>query len=196
MLVCLLFSCSKKNTEEFYIKPEIAGLFSSTENYQILCWTIKAAEGYSSNSYRCQAGKRTVGWGFSNVKSIDNIQEADEIFHDLVNPLFETVTEGYPDLTYLQRAAITSLLYNSGDFKAIKNSKFSKSLRGGEIKLAVKQFKSWSKVRVSKGKFIVSKGLVNRRNYESKLLDGSFSREDFLRLKQTVSAIYVRNREV
>ena len=184
-----MFSCSSVKHEELKIVKSTE-TFTSTQKYQIFCWVIKKHEGYRQNSYRCQAGKKTNGWGFTNVKSVKDIHHADEIFKSIVNPLFDEVTRNYPELDYLQRAVITSLYYNTGSLKNIKESSFSKSLKNNDIRNAVKSFKSWSKIRVRKGKFIVSKGLLKRRSYESKLLDGSFNMADYNQLKNEVQNIY------
>jgi GH24 family phage-related lysozyme (muramidase) len=190
----LLASCSKGPVEEFTYKPVLSSGFNSTQEYQIMCWMIKKYEGYREDTYKCQAGKKTVGWGFTNVSSVRDIHHADEIFHDIVNPLFKEVRATYPDLNYLQCAVITSLYYNTGNLYSIKTSKFSKALKLNNVKKAVKSFKSWNKVRVGKGKFIVSKGLVKRRSFEAKLLEGSFSMKDYESLKKEVSNIYKQNR--
>jgi GH24 family phage-related lysozyme (muramidase) len=128
------------------------------------------------------------------VKSVKDIHHADEIFRDIINPLYNEVNKQYPNLTYLQKAVITSLYYNTGSLNKIKQSDFSKALLKNDLKKAIKNFKSWNKVKVRKGKFIVSNGLVKRRSYESKLLDGSFSMNDYKKLKSEISKIYKQNR--
>lgn len=189
LLCSCLIGCTTTKQDEVKIVSS-KELFTSTQKYQIMCWVIKKSENYRSSSYRCQAGKKTVGWGFTNVSKVKDIHHADEIFKSIVNPLFDEVTRNYPELDYLQRAVITSLYYNTGSLKNIKESNFSKSLKNNDIRNAVKSFKSWSKIRVRKGKFIVSKGLLKRRSYESKLLDGSFNMADYNQLKNEVQNIY------
>lgn len=169
-------------------------IFNSTERYQIMCWIIKKAENYRAKPYKCQAGKRTVGYGFTNVKSVRDIHHADEIFKGIVNPLYDRVNEEYPTLPYLHKAVIVSLLYNTGNLKAIKKSNFAKSLVKNDIDKAVNEFKSWNKVKVKKGKYIVSKGLVKRRSFEAKLLDNTFTMNDYNKLKSEISQIYKENR--
>lgn len=195
LTLLILSSCSRMNeTEEIIVRPVLQSGFTSTEQYQIMCWVIKAHEGYRSESYRCQAGKKTKGWGFTNSSDFDDIHDADEIFKDIVGKLYKEVNLQFPHLYYLQKAAIVSLYYNTGSMKNIKNSKFSSYLENDQITKAVKSFKTWNKVRASKGKFIVSKGLVNRRGLEAKLLDGSFTMKDYDKLKNHVSKIYIANR--
>jgi GH24 family phage-related lysozyme (muramidase) len=169
-------------------------LFTSTQQYQIMCWIIKKSENYRADVYRCQARKKTTGWGFTTVKSVKDIHHADEIFKNIVNPLYEKVNEEYPTLPYLHKAVIVSLLYNTGDLKGIKKSKFAKSLVKNDINNAVAAFKAWNKVKIKKGKYIVSKGLVKRRTYEAKLLDNTFTMNDYNKLKSEISQIYKENR--
>jgi lysozyme len=175
---------SSRNTEEF----------TNTEKYQIMSWIIKKAENYRAKPYKCPAGKRTVGYGFTNVSHVRDIHHADEIFKKIINPLYDKVNEEYPTLPYLHKAVIVSLLYNSGSLSKIKNSNFAKSLVKNDINSAVSSFKKWNKIKVKKGKYIVSKGLVNRRSFEAKLLANTFTREDYNKLKFEISQIYKENR--
>ena len=193
ILSLLMAGCASSKQEETPEQIKVVNnkeLFTSTQKYQIMCWVIKKSENYRADSYRCQAGKKTIGWGFTNVSKVKNIHHADEIFRDIIEPLYEEVNRSYPKLTYLQKAVIVSLYYNSGSLTKIKRSDFAKALVKNDIKKAVKNFKQWNKVKVRRGKFIVSKGLVIRRSYEAKLLDGSFNMSDYNKLKQEVTNIY------
>lgn len=189
ILSLLLAGCASSKHEQIKVVNDNE-TFTSTQKYQIMCWVIKKSENYRADSYRCQAGKKTVGWGFTNVSKVKDIHHADEIFRDIIEPLYEEVNKNYPQLTYLQKAVLVSLYYNSGSLTKIKKSKFAKALVNNDIKKAIKNFKGWNKVKVRKGKFIVSKGLVIRRSYEAKLLDGSFNMTDYNKLKQEVTNIY------
>lgn len=195
VVICLLIfvtiaNCNVKE-KKVVTKKE---LFTTTQQYQIMCWIIKRAENYRADVYRCQAGKRTVGYGFTNVSHVRDIHHADEIFKKIINPLYDKVNEEYPTLPYLHKAVIVSLLYNTGDLRGIKKSKFAKSLVKNDINNAVAAFKAWNKVKVKKGKYIVSKGLVKRRSFEAKLLDNTFTMNDYNKLKSEISQIYKENR--
>ena len=204
-LIGLSLSCTKKqdltqvdtksDTLGTNLIPAKKELFTSTQRYEILCWTIKSFEGYSATSYRCSANKRTIAWGFCRVKSVKNIHHADEIFKRIVASLFKDVSKAYPNLNYLSKCAIISLLYNSGDLDKIKRSGFSRQLNKRNIDDAIVRFKQWSKVRID-DKLITIKGLKNRRTFESKLLDGSFDMEDYLKLKSDVASIYLKNKQL
>jgi hypothetical protein len=189
ILSLLLAGCASSKHEQIKVVNN-KELFTSTQKYQIMCWVIKKSENYRADTYRCQAGKKTVGWGFTNVSKVKDIHHADEIFRDIIEPLYQEVNRSYPQLTYLQKAVLVSLYYNSGSLTKIKKSKFAKALVNNDIKKAVKNFKAWNKVKVRRGKFIVSRGLVIRRSYEAKLLDGSFNMDDYNKLKMEVTNIY------
>jgi len=193
ILSLLLAGCASSKHEQIKVLNN-KEIFTSTQKYQIMCWVIKKSENYRADSYRCQAGKKTIGWGFTNVSKVKDIHHADEIFRDIIEPLYQEVDKSYPQLTYLQKAVLVSLYYNSGSLTKIKKSKFAKALVNNDIKKAVKNFKSWNKVKVRRGKFIVSRGLVNRRSYEAKLLDGSFNMDDYNKLKQEVTNIYKKSK--
>jgi len=193
ILSLLLAGCASSKQEQIKVVNN-KELFTSTQKYQIMCWVIKKSENYRADTYRCQAGKKTVGWGFTNVSKVKDIHHADEIFRDIIEPLYQEVDKSYPQLTYLQKAVLVSLYYNSGSLTKIKKSKFAKALVNNDIKKAVKNFKSWNKVKVRRGKFIVSRGLVIRRSYEAKLLDGSFNMDDYNKLKQEVTNIYKKSK--
>jgi GH24 family phage-related lysozyme (muramidase) len=192
-VVLFVLTCSCSNAEQVKIVKDNPA-FSPTQKYQIMVWNIKKAENYRSDIYKCQAKKKTTGWGFTNVKSVKNIQHADIILRDMVEELHSIVKKEYPKQTYLQQAAIVSLIYNTGDLKGIKKSKFAKSLVKNDIDNAVAAFKAWNKVKIKKGKYIVSKGLVKRRTYEAKLLNNTFTMNDYNKLKSEISQIYKENR--
>ena len=194
LLILLLFvSCSRTQETISITETKSKELFTSTQQYEIACWTIKKWEQYRKNPYKCSANKTTIGWGFTNVKSVKNIHDADLIFQKIVSKLFIQVNKEYPKLSYLQKSAIVSLLYNTGNLDKIKCSGFSKKLTNNEIKKAIIKFKQWNKVIV-KNKIIVIKGLKNRRNYESKLLDNTFTMEDYFNLRKEIVTIYSQNR--
>lgn len=193
LLFFIIFGTKGKDVQNIQIKTISKELFTTTQQYEISCWTIKRAENYSSHTYKCSAGKRTVGWGFTNISKVRNIHHADEIFRDIRNSLFKQVDKVYPKLTYLQKAAIVSLYYNTGNLQKIKSSSFSKALQEKDNKKAVNSFKKWCKITINK-KVITIKGLQNRRSYESKLLDGSFTMKDYVALKKEITNIYLLNK--
>lgn len=65
------------------------------------------------------------------------------------------------------RAALYSLSYNIGT-NAMRNSTVIRRMNRGDIRGGCEAFSMWNKITI-KGKKVVSKGLVNRRNAEIKL---------------------------
>jgi hypothetical protein len=68
-----------------------------------------------------------------------------------------------------------------------------------QIEKSIDSFQKWNKVKViikGKKRYIVSNGLVNRRNYETKLLDGSFNMDDYQNLKKEIEQIYIKSKNV
>jgi len=196
LLVLLLsVSCSKEKHKVEIVKIPLTNkeVFTLNQKYQISCWVIKLGEGYSATSYKCSAGKTTCGYGFTNVKSVKDIHHADKIFQKIVLKLFKQVNKAYPTLSYMQKIAIISLVYNTGSLEKIKNSGFSKALVANNKKEAIKKFSKWCCVKVN-GKTIVIKGLQNRREFESKLLNDNFTMNDYLALKKQISNIYILNK--
>jgi GH24 family phage-related lysozyme (muramidase) len=171
--------------------------FTSTQQYQILCWVVKKAENYSQNSYYCEAEVKTIGWGFtkkSGITSVKDIKDADIKFRNLIQQKFNEVNKKYPNFSYLQKAVIVSLMYNCGNFRQIEKSDFFKHLTKGNLKKSIREFKEWNKIYDKKLKrYRVSNGLVNRRNFESKLLNNSFNMQDYLSLKTEVENIYKKH---
>lgn len=198
-ILVFITSCSNKPIKDNLNTLEDGEIFTSTQKYQILCWVIKKHENYTKNYYKCQAGKKTKGWGFTNVKNVRNIHHADEIFKGIIEELYIKVNKDYPTLTYLQKAVIVSLYYNTGDVTAIKNSNFIKFLVDNDIEKSIDSFQKWNKVKViikGRKRYIVSNGLVNRRSYEAKLLDGSFNMTDYDNLKKEMEKIYLKSKSV
>lgn len=171
--------------------------FTTTQQYQILCWVVKKAENYSNNSYYCEAGVKTIGWGFtkkSGITSVKDMKDADIKFRNLIQQKFNEVDKKYPKLSYLQKSIVVSLMYNCGNLSTIEKSDFFKHLLKGNMKKCIKEFKEWNKVKDKQTKkYRVSDGLVNRRNFESKLLDNSFSMQDYLSLKAEIENIYKKH---
>ena len=151
-----------------------------------------------THSHLRQAQKKTVGWGFNTeatgIKSVKSKAHADELFKDLISKKYNEVNRAFPNLTYMQKSVIVSLYYNTGSLIAIKKSGFMKYLLAGETKKAIKHFKAWNKVRVKdkrgNEKMVVSRGLVNRREFESKLLAGTFDMKDYESLKKDAQQAY------
>ena len=166
---------------------------TSTQQYQVMCWSVKKWEAYKKNPYYCQAGKRTVGWGFTDVKSVKDVHHADRIFKQKIEECYAQINARFPNFTYMQKSVLVSLLYNTGDMKGIETSGFVKYLERGQKAKAVKRLLMWNKVKDPvTGKHFVSRGLVNRRKFEAKLIEGTFNIEDYNALKKEVTVKYTK----
>jgi hypothetical protein len=194
---CIVSGCHlSEHTSELKPKISIVGSdgFTSTQRYQILSWTIKSIENYRGNSYRCSAGHKTVGWGFNSkatgIKSVEDIHEADVLFRDIVDSLYKEVNEDFPQLSYLQKASIVSLMYNTGP--NIKTSQLYAKLKNDDIEGATIELHRWNKVKNKFGKKVISKGLIRRRQLEAKLLNNDFTMDDYYKLKLEVERIYAK----
>jgi len=164
--------------------------FTGTQRYQIMSWTIKSYENYSHDEYRCSAGKSTIGWGFTKwtgITKVRDIHHADELFRDIITGIYEDVNKEFPNLSYLQKAALVSLTYNTGP--KIRKSELYKRLKADDVKGAIRELGRWIHVR-ERGKMVVSRGLVRRRKFETKLLSDAFSEKDYQTLKREVQGIY------
>ena len=171
--------------------PQTVNGLTSTQQYQIMCLSVKKWEAYKKKPYYCQAGKRTVGWGFTDVKAVKDVHDADRILKQKIEECYTQINARFPNFTYMQKSVLVSLLYNTGDMKGIEKSGFVKYLERGERSQAVKRLLMWNKVKDPRtGKHFVSRGLVNRRKFEAKLIEGTFGIEDYNELKKEVTYKY------
>ena len=196
----LLSGCSAFNGEQNRpLASQVVGPdgFTQTQRYQIMAWLIKSHENYTEDIYECKGGKPTVGWGFNceatGIWDVDDIRDADDKFKTLLDEAYKNVDKQFPNLTYLQKAVVVSMVYNAG-LGGISNSKLADKLKDGDMRGAVKQMRRWIHVKNKRtGRYEVSKGLVNRRELEIRLLTGKFTMDDYNRLKSIVSKIYTQN---
>lgn len=133
---------------------------------------LKGFEGFRPSVYKCEAGKRTIGYGFTSAAMVGkgHITEAEasaelsRICDSLTAKLRAELGNGNT-LKPHEEAAVVSFIYNVGwtNFKNSKMCRLLKSgIRGTRVGL---EFRRW--VFVTKGgKKVVSKGLRNRRHKE------------------------------
>lgn len=129
---------------------------------------IKKWEGCELSSYRCPAGKLTIGYGTTVYPDGTPIKEgqyitkeyADVLLLDYVQKHIYPIFKKIPyDLSLDQRRAIASLVYNIGE-GAFLRSKLYKAICNKDIEGI---FKNWDWIK-SNGK--VLKGLAKRRAEE------------------------------
>ncbi|PNU04618.1 lysozyme [Novosphingobium guangzhouense] len=129
---------------------------------------IKHFEGLRLNTYRCQAGVLTIGYGHtgSDVKSGMKITEAQADAYLVADVAkFERAVADMVKvpLTQSQFDALVSFTFNLGAGK-VKSSTLIRKVNAGDFAEAAAEFAKW---RLAGGK--VSNGLVTRRAAEAKL---------------------------
>lgn len=138
---------------------------------------IKKAEGFKSTWYTCPSGKRTIGYGFTNIEWSGKMskKEADSILVDRYLFTRENVIKlvKHSAVQESHIAALTSFTYNVG-LQALKESKLLKYINSGKIHLAKGEFKKWIYIK-SNGSKQPLKGLIHRRTKEVNLWDRELS---------------------
>ena len=134
---------------------------------------LKGFEGFRPSVYKCEAGKSTIGYGFTaknliakgHMTEVDATAELKRICDGIAARLRKEVGAAKP-LTPSQEAALVSFIYNVG-WASFKNSNMCRLLKNGKRGAVVGlEFHKW--VYVTKGgKRVVSKGLANRRHKEA-----------------------------
>ena len=134
---------------------------------------LKTFEGFQSSPYFCEAGKKTIGYGFTSAnwtarKSITE-KEATEELKRLTDGIAVKLRKELGEenaLTPSEEAAVISFIYNVG-WSNFKGSTMCRLLKEGKRGAVIgAEFHRW--VYVTKGgKKVVSKGLVNRRYKEA-----------------------------
>lgn len=134
---------------------------------------LKGFEGFRPSVYKCEAGKDTIGYGFTSKELIakgrmteaDASAELKRICEGIALKLRAELGNGNT-LTASEEAAIVSFIYNVGWFN-FKNSTLCRLLKEGRRGAVIGvELRKW--VYVTKGgKKVVSKGLAKRRDKEA-----------------------------
>ena len=111
---------------------------------------IKHFEGCSLSSYKCPAGKWTIGYGHTGSDVYQGLtitqREAEDLLtSDLIK--FEGIIQSLVrvPLNKNQKAALVSFVFNVGD-RAFKRSTLLRLLNLGEYRAAASEFRKWDKV--------------------------------------------------
>ena len=144
-------------------------------------WALKATqliqevEVFRSKVYKCQAGKKTIGYGFIDknliAKGSMTKDEANNILNVKVLVAGRHIRQlvGDVELTDGQLAALVSLYFNIGESN-FRNSTILKVIKSGRMADAPAAIRMWVKYTDKKsGNKLTSKGLVMRRTREIKL---------------------------
>jgi lysozyme len=149
-------------------------LISGEQVISLASAIVKAFEGFSAKTYRCPAGKLTIGFGRTGTDVYEGqvttiAKEAEWLNTRLERDLVFLRNKLRPLLLNAhQEAALLSFMYNIGQGNFLKSSVF-RILRESESKpLDVNQLKSfWLQWTKASGK--VLPGLTRRRNAEIEL---------------------------
>lgn len=136
---------------------------------------LKDVEGFSETVYICPAGKKTIGYGFTDPKlvALGHMSEgqATNYLQAEVMKVGRRIMKlaDVSSLTDHQFAALISLCFNIG-MGNFRESTLLKNLRAGELQSVPYEFSRWNKItNPETKKKEVSNGLVNRRNLEIQL---------------------------
>lgn len=135
---------------------------------------LKSLEGYKATTYKCTAGKSTIGYGFTDKESVSkgyiSREDAERKLKCICISIRQKLRKeiGNVRMTEKQEAALISFVYNVGWYN-FKTSTMCKMLKANYSAYRIgKEFSRW--VYVTKGnKKVESKGLKNRRMKESRL---------------------------
>jgi lysozyme len=149
-------------------------IFSGEYVIEMASAIVRAFEGFSAKTYKCPAGKLTIGFGRCGTDVVEGqvttiAKEAEWLSNRLERDLVFLRNKLRPLLLNAhQEAALLSFMYNIGSGNFLKSSVF-RILRESETKpLDVNQLKAfWLQWNKAAGK--VLPGLTRRRNAEIEL---------------------------
>jgi len=173
--LCLLSSLHKLKDNIYHtVKPAIVTLQPKNVEQENLAWhemkeLVKFYEGFYSKPYKCPAGFRTIGYGFTDKKFVNRSfiseKESSAILENKLRKI-ETQVDAIVDvkLSPYQKSALISFTYNCG----VDNLK---KLVSGPDRLNAGNYSSVKKLlmQYTKGGGKTLKGLVIRRRSEVKL---------------------------
>jgi lysozyme len=144
-----------------------------TDAQDKLVQLIMDHEGFKSKVYLCPAGKKTIGYGFTNSRYIKKQRmtegEARSILVNEIIPATRCIVKRYVkvSLSPYQEAALISFCFNCGEgnLKSLVSKK--DRLNDGNFSVIPSLMKLYVK---ADGKTL--KGLVKRRDQEAKLFAG------------------------
>ncbi len=159
--------------EVVYQKKNFRPLIIESANKVNAADLITQFEGFRPTPYLCSAGKKTIGYGFTQSRYVSRgrmtEREAREILNNELIPYFERLVETNvkKDLTPNQKAALVSFSFNLGD-KPLK--KIAERINRGDFKEASDAMRLYTKVKKG-NKYVQLQGLVDRREKEVKLFN-------------------------
>ena len=156
--------------QEEVIQEEVVPMDVSLANL------IANFESFSSTVYKCPAGKRTIGFGFTDKKHLDMAPITEEkawtILRNEVIPKYRAIVKEIVKvpLTEYQEAALISFTFNCGEGCLKKLVSKKGRLNDGNYEATAKAMKLYVKAKV-KGKPTTLNGLVKRRKAEYEMFN-------------------------
>ena len=133
---------------------------------------IKRSEGFRPSVYRCEAGRKTIGYGFTSAALVSKGTMTEAEASAELNKICGEIVKGLradlgTSLKESEEAAIVSFIYNVGwgNYKASSLRRLLKEGRRGAI-VGI-EFRRWVYVRKGKSK-VVCRGLAIRRAREAR----------------------------
>jgi lysozyme len=133
-------------------------------------------EGFREDSYLCQAGVWTIGYGTTRWPDGRRVKAGEKITRQVADGMMRLQLRDFASevdrlvsvpLAAHERAALISFAYNVGS-SAFASSTLRRLLNEGDRAGAAEQFRRWNKANGQ-----VSQGLVNRRVEEAALFRGA-----------------------
>lgn len=134
---------------------------------------IKSYEGLRLKSYKCSAGKDTIGFGATFYEDGRPVKPGDTITLERAHKLFDFIISKFAnkvkslvksEVNENQTAALVSFAYNCGIANLMNSTLLKKVNANPNDPTIADEFKKWTK---ASGK--VLQGLVKRREAEAKL---------------------------
>lgn len=129
-------------------------------------------EGFRSETYKCSAGKDTIGYGFTS-KSLTSKgkitkEEADTELYRIIDLLIKKVNTNYPSLTDSQKVVMVDMMYHFGSSSIINAKDINAAIKSGDAEKVKTQLRRWNKAKVN-GVYTEIQGLTNRCERRIKL---------------------------
>lgn len=138
---------------------------------------LKDFEGFSKTTYKCVAGRRTIGYGHTGKWSYKHAitkTKAEQLLRKDVKWTYDLVKKNVEvELDDTQYAVLISFAYNVGQ-TAFRNSTLLKKLNDGDYEGVDDEIKRWV-YATRHGKKIKSKGLIKRRLAEAEMWNSTLN---------------------
>jgi lysozyme len=134
---------------------------------------IKQKEGFSARPYRCPAGVKTIGYGFTQKKHVARgymtEKQASQILIEEIIPAAKKIVHKIVKvpLTPYQEAALVSFVFNCGEANLARLVNGKNRLNSGNYESTASLLMLYTK---ASGKTL--KGLIERRKQEASLFSG------------------------